>query len=208
MRIERQAVTGLVLAGGRGSRMGGVDKGLQALAGRPLAWHALQRLAPQVGAVLINANRNLDVYRGFGAEVVSDADAEFPGPLAGFQAGLAACRSDWLVTVPCDTPAFPLDLVERLCEAAAGQDALVALAKTPDPEIAGGEERLQPVFCLMHVSLAADLREFMAGGHRRIERWTARHPRAEVLFEDASAFFNANTAEELAEVSQRHGVAP
>src|SRR5262245_31021284 len=112
--ISREVVSGLVLAGGRATRMGGGDQGLQLLEGEALVQHALRRLAPQVRPLMINANRNLETYAALGVPVWPDADADFAGPLAGFLAGLTHCETDWLATVPCDTPGFPLDLVERL----------------------------------------------------------------------------------------------
>src|SRR3954468_21586075 len=123
MNIETGDITGVILAGGRGSRMGGVDKGLQNFNGMPLALHTLMRLQPQVGHVLINANRNLGAYESFGVPVWPDVLADFAGPLAGFLAGLENCETPWLVTVPCDTPLFPADLVERLAQAADEQQA-------------------------------------------------------------------------------------
>ena len=185
------SVTGLVLAGGRGSRMGGVDKGLQRLAGVTLVQHAVHRLAPQVRQVAINANRHLEEYRALGHPVWPDADTEFAGPLAGFLAGLTECGTDWLVTVPCDTPNFPVDFVGRLL-AAVGSAPLATIV-TPD---AGGEQR-QPVFCLMRRSLKDDLASYLAGGGRKIERWQERQGCVTVRFEEASAFFNANTIDEL-----------
>ncbi|MGJ7506564.1 molybdenum cofactor guanylyltransferase MobA [Variovorax sp. GT1P44] len=184
-------VTGLVLAGGRGSRMGGVDKGLQTLEGKPLVAHALARLAPQVGALLINANRHLDRYAEFGVPTWPDADADFAGPLAGFLAGLAHCQTDWLVTVPCDTPRFPLDLVARL--GAGRGSGRIAVAVTEED----GRRQRQPVFCLMHRSLHEDLADFLAGGGRKIDRWLDQVGCADVYFEEAGAFFNANTIDEL-----------
>jgi molybdopterin-guanine dinucleotide biosynthesis protein A len=187
-----ESVTGLVLAGGRGSRMGGVDKGLQTLEGKTLVEHALARLAPQVGALMINANRHFAVYAGFGVPVWPDANAEYAGPLAGFLAGLAHCETEWLVSVPCDSPRFPLDLVARL--AAARGDALVTVSVTEED----GLVQRQPVFCMMHRTLHDDLADYLAGGGRKIDRWLDRVGCAEVYFEDArAAFFNANTIDEL-----------
>lgn len=191
--IARADITGLVLAGGRGSRMGGADKGLQGYHGMPLAMHALLRLAPQVGAVMINANRNLAAYESFGAPVFADASGDFAGPLAGFVAGLEQCETPYLVTVPCDSPLFPLDLVERLATALANADAEVALAAAPE----AGEMRAQPVFCLMKASLLESLVRFTQAGGRKIDRWTAQHACVEVAFDDARAFVNANTLAEL-----------
>jgi molybdenum cofactor guanylyltransferase len=189
--MELGDITGLVLAGGRGSRMGGVDKGLQTLNGVPLVQHALQRLAPQVGPLMVNANRHLDTYAGFGVPVWPDEPADYAGPLAGFLAGLAHCETPWLATVPCDTPRFPLDLVARLATGLG--DAALAIATTSE----GAVVQRQPVFCLMNRALKQDLEAFIAEGGRKIEHWLARHRCADVLFDDAAAFFNANTAGEL-----------
>ena len=126
--IERSLVSGLVLAGGRGSRMGGVDKGLQLHDGVPLALHALRRIGAQVGPTLLNANRHLDTYAGMGAPVWPDAMPDYPGPLAGFLAGLEHCTTPWLVTVPCDSPLFPVDLVVQLVRGIERDDADVAMA--------------------------------------------------------------------------------
>ena len=193
MTIDRQDITGLVLAGGRGSRMGGVDKGLQNHRGMPLALHALLRLQPQVGHLMVNANRNLGAYEAFGAPVWPDATSDFPGPLAGLLCGLERCETPYLVSVPCDTPDFPQDLVERLAAALVAEDAEIALAAT----VEDGKLRTQPVFCLLHSHLMESLIAFMQAGERKIDRWTARHRVAVVAFDDAAAFFNANTAAEL-----------
>jgi molybdenum cofactor guanylyltransferase len=192
--IDKEDITGLVLAGGRGSRMGGVDKGLQNHHGMPLALHALLRLAPQVGATMVNANRNLAAYESMGSPVWPDALPEYPGPLAGFLAGLEHCETSWLVTVPCDTPNFPIDLVEQLATAAADQEAEIAIAATREPD---GSLQYQPVFCLMRASLLESLVRATTSGERKIDRWAKQHRCAEVVFEDADAFFNANTLAEL-----------
>ena len=191
--IPTEHIAGLVLAGGRGSRMGGVDKGLQNHLGIPLALHAMQRLSPQVGAVMISANRHLDTYASFGVPVWPDAMADYPGPLAGFLAGLEHCTTPYLVTVPCDTPNFPTDLVARLAAGLISQDAQIAIAATREAE----GVQLQPVFCLMASGLKDSLTEFIASGQRKVERWTALHRCATVVFDDAAAFANANTSEEL-----------
>jgi len=193
MTIPREHITGLILAGGRGSRMGGVDKGLQNHLGMPLALHALLRLAPQVGAVMINANRNLGAYESFGVPVWPDPLADYAGPLAGFLAGLEHCETEWLVTVPCDTPAFPENLVARLAAGAAAAGASVALARTLEVGVA----QTHPVFCLMRASLLESLVRFTQGGGRKIDRWTASVGAVEVPFDDPAAFFNANTPDEL-----------
>jgi molybdopterin-guanine dinucleotide biosynthesis protein A len=191
----RDDITGLVLAGGRGSRMGGVDKGLQLLNGTPLARHALDRLAPQVGPLMISANRNLDAYAAFGVPVWPDEPPDYAGPLAGFLAGLMHCGTPWLATVPCDTPAFPADLVRRL----AATQADVAIPVTTEQD---GVARRQPAFCLLRATLRDDLASFIAGGGRKIDQWLSHHTMAEVPFDDASAFFNANTLDELRGLEQ------
>jgi molybdopterin-guanine dinucleotide biosynthesis protein A len=191
--IPKEQITGLVLAGGRGSRMGGVDKGLQTYRGRPLAQHALLRLAPQTGALMLNANRHLDVYAALGVPVHADALADYPGPLAGLAAGLAHCGTPWLASVPCDSPNFPADLVARLAEALTRERAEIALAACDE----GGAARLQPVFCLLKASLLPSLTAYLQSGQRKVERWTALHRCVRVVFEDAAAFFNANTLEDL-----------
>lgn len=197
MAIDPQDVTGLVLAGGRGSRMGGVDKGLQNFQGMPLALHAVMRLGPQVGNLMVNANRNLAAYESMGVPVWPDATTEFPGPLAGFLVGLERCETPYLVTVPCDSPQFPLDLVVRLAAALVAEGADLAVAVTRE---ADGTLQPHPVFCLMKASLMESLVQFMAQGQRRIDRWTGQHACAQVLFDDegdSAGFFNANTLDEL-----------
>ena len=196
--IEKDDITGLVLAGGRGSRMGGVDKGLQAHLGMPLAMHALLRLAPQVGEVIINANRNLAAYESMGAAVWPDALPDYPGPLAGFLAGLEHCATPYLATVPCDSPRFPEDLVARLAARLDADDAEIAIAATRQ----GGELRLQPVFCLMRATVMESLVRFTADGRRKIDAWTETLRHAAVEFDDASAFVNANTIAELRELQR------
>ncbi len=197
--IPEEQITGLVLAGGRGSRMGGVDKGLQAHLGMPLALHALLRLQPQVGQMMLNANRNLGAYEAMGVPVWPDALADFPGPLAGFLAGLERCETPYLVTVPCDTPGFPTDLVQRLATALVAEDAEIAMAAT----LEDGQLQVQPVFCLMAATLMESLVAFTQGGQRKIDRWTSQHRCATVLFDDAGAFFNANTLDELQRLQPR-----
>jgi molybdopterin-guanine dinucleotide biosynthesis protein A len=202
--IPAHDITGLILAGGRGARMGGADKGLQNFNGMPLALHTLMRLQMQVGEVLLNANRNLAAYESFGVAVWHDALPDFAGPLAGFMTGLEHCDTPWLVTVPCDTPLFPLDLVQRLADAAASQDAEIAMACAPE---ADGALRPQPVFCLMRSVMLESLVRFTQGGGRKIDAWTALHKTALVPFDlpgdDPKAFFNANTLAELHQLEKR-----
>ena len=184
------AVTGLVLAGGLGRRMGGVDKGLVELDGKPMVAHVLARLAPQVDSVLINANQNIDRYATFGPPVVPDRIEGFAGPLAGLHAGLSAASTPLLVTVPCDSPFLPLDLVERLRAALDAAQAQLAVARTGD--------QAQPVFSLVRREGLEDLGQFLASGGRKIDAWYARLKVVEVAFDDeAEAFANINTREEL-----------
>ena len=198
-RITAEQVTGLVLCGGRGSRMGGVDKGLQNFNGLPLALHTLMRLQLQVGTVMINANRNLSAYESMGTPVWPDPVADYPGPLAGWLAGLEHCETPYMVTVPCDTPDFPTDLVPRLAAAMEAEDAEIAMAATQED----GRVQVQPVFCLLKAELMESLVIALQEGERKIDRWTARHRCAQVLFEDSAAFFNANTPQELAQLQRR-----
>jgi molybdopterin-guanine dinucleotide biosynthesis protein A len=190
-------ITGLILAGGRGSRMGGVDKGLQHYRGVPLAQHALQRLAPQVGRLMINANRNLPAYRSMGVPVWPDEVDDFPGPLAGMLAGLAHCDTPYLATVPCDTPNFPLDLVKRLSDSLAHTGDM-AIACTRD----GDELFAQPVFCLMKSSLQERLRAFVNRGQRTAGLWARENHAIQALFEDDAGFMNVNTRVELEQLQK------
>jgi molybdopterin-guanine dinucleotide biosynthesis protein A len=200
MSIARSDITGLVLSGGRGTRMGGVDKGLQLHLGVPLAEHAVKRLAPQVGSVAINANRHLERYEAMGVPVWPDALAEFPGPLAGMLAGMERAPTPYLMTVPCDTPNFPLDLVERLATAMTRElDMAMAVAHEK------GAIHRQPVFMLMKVSLRDSAAAFLATGRGKIGLWASQHRYVEVVFEDASAFFNANTPADLEQLQQPSG---
>jgi molybdopterin-guanine dinucleotide biosynthesis protein A len=214
LELTLRDITALVLAGGRGSRMGGVDKGLQAFHDQPMAWHALRRLAQQLGGplgqVLINANRNALNYQTLGdallgpgtTQVLPDAVQDYSGPLAGFSVGLGHCRTPLLLTVPCDSPLFPLDLAQRLLTALQAQQADIAVVHAPEADKAGPLRlRSQPVFCLLKASLRADLLTYLAEGGRKIDDWTARHAVAAVPFDTAGdspqAFANANTLEDL-----------
>jgi molybdenum cofactor guanylyltransferase len=185
----KPSITGLILAGGRGTRMGTVDKGLQPFRGRPMVAHVIERLAPQVDEVLINANQNLDVYEKFGLRVIADEIAGFAGPLAGFERGLTHAKHELLVTAPCDSPFLPGDLVARLFAALTTQGAELAVAKTRD--------QAHPVFCLMLRSVLPSLRAFLERGERKIDLWYGSHSVAEVNFDDEEdAFRNINTLEE------------
>jgi molybdopterin-guanine dinucleotide biosynthesis protein A len=201
MNNNAPAITGLILAGGRGSRMGGSDKGLQNFHGLPLALQTLMRLQLQslpLQEVLINANRNLAAYESLGVPVWPDSIDGFAGPLAGFQTGLERCETPLMLTVPCDTPLFPLDLVERLVHAMDAQDADLAMAAAPE---ADGTVRPQPVFCLLKTDLLESLVKFTQGGGRKIDAWTAQHRCVIVPFDlpgdSQQAFANANTLAEL-----------
>ncbi len=201
--IPTDQITGLILAGGRASRMGGVDKGLQNHLGLPLAMQALLRLQPQVGALMLNANRNLSAYASLGVPVWPDAPAgrgePYPGPLAGFLAGLAHCETPYLVTVPCDVPNFPTDLVDRLAAALVAEGAEVAVAAT----LEDGRVQVQPVFCLMAANVLESLVAFTQGGQHKVDHWTGQQRCATVLFADVDAFFNANSLEDLQRLQPR-----
>jgi molybdenum cofactor guanylyltransferase len=202
-----QSITAIILAGGRGSRMGGVDKGLQTFNGVPLALHTLMRLQMQEGGVvaeaMVNANRNLAAYEAMGVSVWPDASpSEFAGPLAGFLTGLERCETPYLLTVPCDTPLFPLDLAVRLAQALQREGAEIAMASAPETDDAGQTRtRAQPVFCLLSAHLLESLAAFMQGGGRKIDAWTAQHRCVVVPFDlpgdNPRAFTNANTLAEL-----------
>ncbi len=187
------AITGLILAGGRGTRMGTVDKGLQAFRGMPMALHVLQRLQPQVDAVLVNANQNLAAYEAFGVPVWPDALGGFPGPLAGLQTGLMHCETPYLVTAPCDSPLLPADLVARLAAGLLAAQAEVALAVTG----AGASLQPHPVFCLVRTSVLPSLSAYLQAGGRKVDAWFATLAMTQVHFDDEGAFRNINTLDEL-----------
>lgn len=185
-----QGITGLVLAGGLSRRMGGIDKGLTPLRGKPMVAWVLERLAPQVEEVIINANQNLEIYRGFGPAVVSDAIGGFPGPLAGLQAGMRAASHPLILSVPCDSPFLPADLAQRLARAKSEHGAELAVAKTG--------EQAYPVISLCGRELLPHLTDYLARGGRKVDAWYASLKVAEVAFDDeAEAFSNINTPDEL-----------
>jgi molybdopterin-guanine dinucleotide biosynthesis protein A len=196
--IARADVTGIVLAGGMGRRMGGVDKGLVELDGKPMVAHVLARLSPQVGPLLINANQNPDRYATFGYSVVADAVGGFAGPLAGLHAGMSRATTPFVVTVPCDSPFLPEDLVARLGDAIVRDDAQLAVAKTLDQP--------HPVFALVRRDVLPHLASFLDGGGRKIDAWYATLRVVEVPFDDEEAAFrNINTADELAAAATAGG---
>jgi molybdopterin-guanine dinucleotide biosynthesis protein A len=194
-------VTGLVLSGGRARRMGGEDKGLIELGGRPMIDHVLAALAPQVDALVVNANRHLDRYRdcaeSYAADVVSDALDDYQGPLAGIARGLATCATEWLVCTPCDSPLLSADLVARLDRARRAVDAEIGVAFC---------DRLQPVFALLPRTLLPSLEAYLDSGERKIDRWYHRHRVAEADFSDRpEQFLNVNTPQEHAELERKLG---
>ena len=194
--IAPSEITGIVLAGGMGRRMGGVDKGLVELDGKPMVAHVLARLSPQVDAVLINANQNAERYAAFGLPVLADAVGGFAGPLAGLHAGMSAATTPFVATVPCDSPFLPLDLVARLSKGLVAMDAQLAVARTFDQP--------HPVFALVRRDVLPHLASFLHGGGRKIDAWYATLRIVEVAFDDcADAFRNINTADELAAASGR-----
>ena len=218
-KISAENVCAVVLAGGRGLRMGGLDKGLQPFRGQPLVSHAVQRLQAQQpvapGLIAINANRNLADYAQWGHPVWADATPNFDGPLAGIQTALHHAQSQpsatgpysYLLVVPCDSPLFPLDLLQRLAQALNASQADIALAAIAEPNRHGDiVHRAQPVFCLLRTHLLDSLRDFMAIGGRKISAWTVQHATVEVAFnmphDTPQHFFNANTLDQLQQLEQ------
>ena len=195
--IDPKDITGLALCGGRGSRMGELDKGLVNFMGSPLIQHVLQRLRPQVGEIVINANRNLSAYEAFCDRVLCDIEGHFEGPLAGFRVGLEHIQTPFLMTVPCDCPLFPLDLAKRLGEGLVQNNAQLAMVRS----LENGLLRNQPVFSLMRTQVLEDLKAFMSNGGRKIEDWTNSLKSVTVDFDqdsdDPLSFTNINTTEQL-----------
>jgi molybdopterin-guanine dinucleotide biosynthesis protein A len=195
----RTDITGLILAGGRAQRMGGIDKGLVPFMGKPLIEHAITRLTPQVTTILINANRNHDRYAQYSHAVIADQQPDFAGPLAGFAAGLEHCKTEYLLSVPCDSPVFPLNLSERMLEVMVNTGSDLVYASSKDPS---GKIWAQPVFCLMRRSAQQSLQEFLDQGGRKIDRWFETLRSSTVVFADEAAFANTNTPEELQALEQ------
>jgi len=184
------SITGVILAGGQGRRMGGADKGLIEFLGKPLISHVIQRLSPQVDEILISANREIETYAALGHLVISDDIEGFAGPLAGLHKGLAEARHPYVLTVPCDTPLLPMSLVDRLMRGLTSRDADVAVAKTGIQP--------HPVFCLCRKTLLPHLEAYLQNGGRKFEDWYSTLDVTEILFDDApQAFININTREEL-----------
>ncbi|MGZ5200545.1 MAG: molybdopterin molybdotransferase MoeA [Telluria sp.] len=194
---KNESISGLILAGGRGTRMGHVDKGLQPFRGTPMAAHVLERLAPQVASVAINANQNLDTWRAFGVPVWPDETPGFAGPLAGLEAGMRHCGTAYLLSAPCDSPFVPADLAERLFTALQREGADLAFAATQEP---GMLRQPHPVFCLVKTELLPVLSDYLARGGRKMHGWYKDLKAVEVLFDDADAFRNINTRDELVQL--------
>lgn len=189
----KNRVTGVILAGGRGKRMGSVDKGLQPFNGKPLALHGIERIVPQVKTLIINANRNGETYRSFGFPVFPDDPLDYSGPLAGFLTGLRHCETPFLVTLPCDTPFVSTGLVEKLATALEKEQAELAIASVR----INGICRTQPVFSLMKQSVRPHLESFLEKGGRKIDDWYSTLKVVEVCFDDPHAFENINTPDDL-----------
>ena len=192
--ISAEQITGLILAGGRAQRMGGIDKGLIPFHQKPLIETTIQRLKAQVGPILINANRNITKYAVYGYPVIMDETPDFSGPLAGFLMGLKNCKTPYLLTTPCDSPLFPEDLATKLASELeqANLDLVYASSKEAD-----GKVWAQPVFCLMRANLQDSLISFLDKGDLKIDRWFKELKSGTVFFDNAQAFANANTPEEL-----------
>lgn len=195
MRYPKNEITGVILAGGRARRMGGVDKGLTVLAGRPMLQHVLEVLQPQVEKVIINANRNLNVYGEFGCDVVSDVVGDYSGPLAGVASGMQFAVTPYIVTVPCDSPLISGDLVARLYNTLEHRDAEICVAHDGT--------RTHPVFLLLRRDLVGSVLAFLDSGERKIDKWFVNHRLAVCDFSDQpEAFMNVNHPHELEALEQ------
>jgi molybdopterin-guanine dinucleotide biosynthesis protein A len=192
--ISFEQITGLILAGGRAQRMGGIDKGLIPFLGKPLIESAIQRLGSQVGPILINANRNITKYASYGHPVIMDETPDFSGPLAGFAAGLKVCKTPYLLTAPCDSPLLPTDLGIKLATEMTRGDFQLVYASTKETD---GKVWAQPVFCLMRTDLQEPLEIFLQKGDLKIDHWFKELRSSTVVFDDVQVFANVNTPEEL-----------
>ena len=193
--ITPQDITGLILAGGRAQRMGGIDKGLISFHGKPLIESAIDRLQPQVGTILINANRSITKYSHYGYPVLMDETPDFSGPLAGFSVGLKHCKTTYLLTSPCDSPLLPNDLAEKMGTELEKNNLELVFASSKEND---GKIWSQPVFCLMKSSLKDSLDVFLCKGDLKIDRWFKELRSGTVVFENPQVFANVNTPEELA----------
>lgn len=198
MSISISDISAVILAGGQGRRMGGVDKGLEPLEGQPMVQHVLRRLQPQVASVRINANRNLAQYASLGVPLCSDAIGDYAGPLAGMHAALLQVETPYLLCVPCDAPLLPADLVRRLAAALTEHTAEAALAVTG----AGAQRQRHPVFVLLQSALLDSLENFLHKGGRKVEQWLASVHCVDAQFGDEAAFSNLNTREEMAALAK------
>jgi molybdopterin-guanine dinucleotide biosynthesis protein A len=193
-KITTDDVSVVILAGGKGRRMGGQDKGLVEYQGRPLVQHVLEKISPQASHIAINANRNHPAYRQFGYPVIADTLDDFQGPLAGFLAALSAVQTDYILTLPCDGPLVAQDYVHKMIDAC---NAELAGGKRCDIAVATDGAQLQPVYALIATSLKASLVDFLQSDERKILRWFQQHPHIQVEFADDKMFTNINTREEL-----------
>jgi molybdenum cofactor guanylyltransferase len=193
---NHRSISGVIVAGGRGSRLGGREKGLLELAGRPMIAYVIAALQPQVGELLLNANREPERYRRFGLRIIPDTSPDYQGPLAGIAVALEQAANDWVLVVPCDAPLLPGDLAVRL---------------RTELERAGAEicvphdgERLQPLFLLLRRTLLSSIRDFLAGGDRKLLLWLeSRNPAIADFSDQPGSFFNVNTEEERRQAEQR-----
>jgi molybdopterin-guanine dinucleotide biosynthesis protein A len=198
MTFSTNDISGLILAGGRSTRMGGRDKGLQLLDGQPMIAHIIERLQPQVGHLLINANQNLDTYKVFGLPIVADVIGDFVGPLAGLHAGLHHCTSPYLLSVPCDCPFVPTDLTRRLGDALVSSGANLAYAVTLNQN----QTEHHPVFCLLKRDAMVGLGDYISEGGRKVLTWVSSQPHIQVRFDDHTAFLNINTPDDLKTINE------
>jgi molybdopterin-guanine dinucleotide biosynthesis protein A len=192
--IVSKDITGLILAGGRAQRMGGIDKGLIPFLGKPLIESAIAKLQPQVETIIINANRNITKYASYGYPVIMDEEPDFSGPLAGFSVALKHCKTPYLLTGPCDSPLLPSNLAQLLIAEMVRGDFELVYASSKE---ADGKIWAQPVFCLMRSNVQASLSAFLMKGDLKIDRWFKELRSGTVIFEDSQAFANVNTPEEL-----------
>ena len=195
-RIPVADISAVILAGGRARRMGGEDKGLLELRGRPLLDYIITALKPQVGEILVNANRNLERYRAFGYPVMEDIMDDFCGPLVGMATGMQATGKPWLLTVPCDSPFVPAQLAATLGHALVNEQAKLSVAHDG--------VRMQPVFALLDCRLLHSLLDYLNGGGRKIDTWYAQHRLALADFSSVpETFLNLNTPEDRAELERK-----
>ena len=195
--ISAEQITGLILAGGRAQRMGGIDKGLIPFLQKPLIESTISRLKPQVGQIIINANRNITKYAVYGYPVAMDETPDFSGPLAGFAVGLKNCKTPYLLTAPCDSPLLPSELASRMTQEIEKGDFQLVYASSKADD---GKVWAQPVFCLMRVDVLPSLETFLAKGDLKIDRWFKELRTSTVVFDKSQAFANVNTPEELKEL--------